>query len=156
MRLWRMESPECGVSPAMSLVGDGVGRSAEQIWDDEEWCEKVVEFIAWDGGSRVSVRRICVEEGRDWPVRLRVATWDDLGAAVHRHSLVRLIVINYSFKKKIHLLVEYSHEPLLFPLPQVQVLQRHSHSYVVQKSTTLDQSTESMIRGIVLQLTIAL
>jgi len=27
-------------------VGDGRGQSAEQIWDDEEWCAKVVEFIA--------------------------------------------------------------------------------------------------------------
>jgi len=27
-------------------VGDGVGRSVEQMWEDEAWCEKVVEFIA--------------------------------------------------------------------------------------------------------------
>jgi len=31
--------------------------------------------------------------GRDWPVRLRVVTRGGLGAAVHRHSLVRLNAI---------------------------------------------------------------
>ena len=38
--------------------------------------------------------------GRDWPVRLREATWGDPEAAVHRHSLDRLNAINDSFKKK--------------------------------------------------------
>jgi len=33
-------------------------------------------------------------------VRLRAATWIILGAAVHRHSLVRLNAINDSIKKK--------------------------------------------------------
>jgi len=26
-------------------VGDGLGRSTEQMWSDEDWCEKVAEFI---------------------------------------------------------------------------------------------------------------
>jgi len=29
-----------------SRVGDGLGRSAEQMWEDEALCERVVEFIA--------------------------------------------------------------------------------------------------------------
>jgi len=39
-----------------------------------------------------------IVRGRDWPVGLRVATWGNLGAAVHRHSLVRLNAINDSSK----------------------------------------------------------
>jgi len=26
-------------------VGDGKGRSTEEIWNDEKWCERVVEFL---------------------------------------------------------------------------------------------------------------
>ena len=26
-------------------VGDGKGRTSEQLWGDEEWCEKVADFI---------------------------------------------------------------------------------------------------------------
>ena len=26
-------------------VGDGVGKSAEEMWQDEKWCEQVLEFI---------------------------------------------------------------------------------------------------------------
>jgi len=27
-------------------VGDGIGLSVEQMWGDEEWCERVVDFTA--------------------------------------------------------------------------------------------------------------
>jgi len=27
------------------LVGDGRGRTSEQIWEDEKWCEAVADFI---------------------------------------------------------------------------------------------------------------
>ena len=36
-------------------------------------------------------------KGRDWPERRREATWGNLGAAVHCHSLDRLNAINDFF-----------------------------------------------------------
>ena len=28
-----------------SWVGDGKGRTSETLWEDEQWCEAVAEFI---------------------------------------------------------------------------------------------------------------
>jgi len=72
-------------------VGDGKGRSTEQMWHDERWCERwnlPCKYLSIDRGAGTGSR-----SGERPPGKT-------LGAAVHRHSLDRLNAINDSLKKK--------------------------------------------------------
>ena len=73
------------------------------MWADEAWCERVVESIAWGGVWSAERGQATVSNYVDrWGGQglVREVERGHPGAAVHRHSLDRLNVINDSFKKK--------------------------------------------------------
>jgi len=40
-----VDGTECSASNGVFRVGDGKGRTSEMLWEDEEWCGAVAEFI---------------------------------------------------------------------------------------------------------------